>query len=258
MKNKLLFCIVIIPGFLFSQDISRVILKGVLVSDFLDVENISIINKTANNNVLTDKFGVFKLYAKENDTLIISSLAFETKKIVLKKSSFSQSLLEIHLDVQINQIDEVKIGAFKLTGDLYYDSKRIKIKPKPKPDLPKIDLSKIEITGVKTTENKAMPNTSKSLGGIDFVKLGGSLIRLLSKPQSNEETVVINFIPTIREKFPDSFFTETLQLKENDIFLFLNYSESNLPKDSNLLEKEKQLELMDFLIKMSEEFRKLK
>jgi hypothetical protein len=255
LKNKLLFCFVIIPGFVFSQDFSRVILKGVLISDFLDVESIPIFNKTANNNVLTDKFGVFKLYAKENDTLIISSLAFETKKIILKKADFENSLLEIHLDAQINEIDEVKIGAFKLTGDLFYDSKRIKIKPKLKSDLPKIDLSNIDITGVKTTENKAIPNTSKSLGGIDFIKIGGSLIGLLTNPKPKTVTVEKDFIPTIREKYSETFFLETLQLKKEEIFLFLNYCDSNLPKDRDLLEKEKQLELMEFLIKMSKQFR---
>ena len=257
MKNKILFCFAIIPGFVFCQDISRVVLKGVLISDFLDIESISVFNTTTNNNVLTDKFGVFKLYAKENDTLVISSLAFETKKVILRKSNFADSLLEIHLDVQINEIDEVKIGAFKLTGDLVHDSKRIKIKPKPKAELPKIDWTTIEITGVKTTENPSMPNTNKSLGGINFIRLGGSLIQLLSKPKSKEVTVVKNFILTIEEEYSVLFFTKTLQLKEDEITLFLNYCEANLP-NNNLLDKEKKLEQVEFLIKMGKQFRELK
>ena len=257
VKNKILFCFAIIPGFVFCQDISRVVLKGVLISDFLDIESISVLNTTTNNNVLTDKFGVFKLYAKENDTLVISSLAFETKKVILNKSNFTDLLLEIHLDAQINEIDEVKIGAYKLSGDLVYDTKRIKIKPKPKAELPKIDWANVEITGVKTTENPSMPNTNKSLGGIDFLKIGGSLIRLLVRPKSKEVTVVKNFIVTIEEEYPVLFFTETLQLKENEIILFLNYCEANFP-DNSLLEKEKKLELMEFLIKMSKQFRDLK
>jgi hypothetical protein len=60
----------------------------------------------------------------------------------------------------------------------------------------------------------------------------------------------------VKEKFTYYFFTETLGLKHEEIGLFLGYCEND-PKVKALLAPDKEIELIDFLIFKSDEYKKL-
>lgn len=214
MKIKLLLFL-LVPMLVVAQNKHLKVLRGIIFSDTLKVERITITNVSRETFSVSDDLGQFSIFASEDDEIVFSSVTFETKKIVLKNSNFSDMIFRVQLDVKMNQLEEVKIGPFKLTGDLTYDAKRIIVKPSLKVDFPKLDLSNLEITGVKTVDNAAMPNVNRSLGGIDFVKLGKGLVSLI-KGSSDFKLIkkpdFETFKSVLRNDFGENYFIEKLNV----------------------------------------------
>lgn len=264
MKNYLLLVLFCFSLASFSQNSNLKVFQGVLVCDSLKVERATITNVTSNTFNISDDLGFFSIFAKEGDTLVISSVAFDTERLILKASDFNQLIYTIHLSLNVNQLDEVKVGPYKLSGDLVYDAKRIKVKPSFKVDLPDLDIKNMEITGVKArVENLATSNVDKSINGVDFIKLGGKLVNLLGGSSSKTDSVIkskqytaTEFSTEMKKRFLPEFYEKKLNVQEDEIGLFLEYCFSEEINQKLLLEKENGLALIDFLVEKSIAFHK--
>ncbi len=261
MKQFLLLFFISFSAFVFSQNRKLEVFKGVLVCDSLKVERATITNTTLETNTISDDLGFFSIYAREGDTIVISSVAFDTERIILKAADFKKLISVIHLSLQVNQLDEVKVGAFKLSGDLVYDAKRIKVKPLIKADLSSIDFKNLEITGVKSTPNLAMPKEADIQFGMDFVKMGKKLFNLLDsddfpKPKPIKQYNLNEFVDEMKIRFTSDFYQKKLNIQDHQINLFLEYCYSEEINQKQLLEKVHSLELIDFLVEKSIAFHK--
>lgn len=118
VKNKLyviaLFCFV--SPFLFCQEI-EVLGK---VKSPLDVENIHVINKTAQKFTTTNVYGEFKITASINDTLVFSSIQHKLLSIIVDAEIITNKTLVVTLEEQLNTLDQVVVGKV-LSGDIYSD-----------------------------------------------------------------------------------------------------------------------------------------
>ncbi|WP_395062686.1 hypothetical protein [Flavobacterium sp.] len=260
MAKHILLFLIFLPMLSFSQNERLKILRAIIVSDSIQVERLSVVNVTAETFTITDDLGQFSIFAKEDDVLIISGVAFDSKEIILKNSDFKEMIFKIHVNIKVNQLDEVKIAPFKLSGDLVYDAKRIKLKPAFKVELPKLDVSKLEITGVSVrTVNMFEP---KKMNGVDFIKVGGMVADLFKgssntfKPIPEKIITYEEFVTQTKVRFSTNFFKETLKLDEDQINLFLTYSFSNEIQAKKLLDPSNGLAFMEFMIAKSEEFHK--
>mgnify|MGYP000085436195 CR=1 FL=1 len=90
------------------------------VTSSISVENIHVINKTAQVFTTTNKIGEFKITAKLNDTIIFSSIQHVPKQVRVNENVVSNQTMIVKLDEQINALDEVLVGKI-LTGDLLSD-----------------------------------------------------------------------------------------------------------------------------------------
>ncbi|CAH8283850.1 hypothetical protein EV196_103480 [Mariniflexile fucanivorans] len=89
-----------------------------------DLENIHVINKTAQIFTITNRNGEFKIVAKLNDTIMFSSLQNKPKTVVITKNILLFKALRVTLEEQINELDEVTIGKI-LTGNLLSDIQNV-------------------------------------------------------------------------------------------------------------------------------------
>lgn len=108
--------------FLFSfQSIASqsVEIKG-QVSSRASIENIHVINKTAQIFTTTNVLGEFTMIVKLNDTIMFSSIQHIPKRVVIDKNVVSSKVLAVTLQEQINQLDEIVVGKV-LTDDLQSD-----------------------------------------------------------------------------------------------------------------------------------------
>ncbi|MEP3839029.1 MAG: carboxypeptidase-like regulatory domain-containing protein [Algibacter sp.] len=117
MSRSLLFVLLILLARpTYSQTIE---LLGRVASNG-DIENIHVINNTAQVFTTTDKEGHFKISARLNDTLSFSSIQYKLKEVIITQSILDNEAVFVTLNEHINELDEVIVGKV-LTGDLLSD-----------------------------------------------------------------------------------------------------------------------------------------
>lgn len=254
---------------LFGQNVERKILKGRIVSDSIEVENLTIFNITSNVGAVTNVDGKFSIKARATDTLFIQGISFDSKKYVLTDKDFWLEELEIRLQVHITELDEIEITPYTLTGNLEEDTRRIQVYGE---GFSKIDMNiKHYEDDVRTGTpvntviyNPLSPNGST----FDFKLIGkgiGKLLGIKGNPKKNSERVfeqrrqrdvqAKSFSDHIFERFSHNFFVEILKIKHEEIAMFLQFSELP-PKDLALfLKPENELQLIEYLTKKAKEFK---
>lgn len=100
----------------FSQTVT---VKGKVDSQ-VDVENIHVINKTAQVFTITNRNGEFEITASLNDVIVFSSIQQKLKSVIVDKNVILFKALRVTLEEQINELDEVLVGKI-LTGNLHLD-----------------------------------------------------------------------------------------------------------------------------------------
>jgi len=266
-NNILLFFILVITQIGFSQGIERKVLRGKIVADSLEVENLTVYNITSNVGAITDVDGKFSINARATDTLFIQGLSYDSKRYVLTDKDFWLPVLEIKLHVKITELNEIIITPYTLTGDLKEDTKRIQVYGE---GFSKIDMRikhYEDDVRMGTPINTAMPNQFAPTG-ISFLPLINGLSSLLGvkgDPKKNSERVFEerrirdlqskSFSEHMLERFSHNFFVETLKIKNEDIPMFMSFAELNVYELSPLLKAENELKLIEYLINKSEEFK---
>ncbi|MFY8188979.1 MAG: carboxypeptidase-like regulatory domain-containing protein [Flavobacterium sp.] len=265
MKKIILASIFLFSAISFAQITTREIINGKIVADSLAIEGVTIFNKTSNKGAVSDSEGFFSLFARPNDTLIFSNVAFSSRALVLDEFDFKVKVVKVELKTKINELDEVVVSPYSLTGDLMKDTNNLKvvmIDPKTK----ELNIMNQEMNPdfYSTTENIAMLNDGTIKYGVDFTKVGKLLKKTIFKSDKKDKTehntkyFQDKIVPQIlKEKFSYHFFHETLKLKDNEIALFLNFCESD-PKIKSLLESKDEIYLIEFLINKREEFKNIK
>lgn len=264
MPNKLFFLFLIFSTTVFSQDLPRIVVKGVVVSDSLEVENITIDNATSKKVTSTDEKGNFSLMAREKDTLVFSGISFKSSVLVITAGHLNVETLKIKLKVKVNELEELIVRPYTLTGNLDADTKNLKVK------LVDLNLNTVDLATKKfeftSKTNSALKNitlgTGNDYNGVDFVALkkmiGKAIFPPKPKPKKIEFITEKIFSDAVKEEFSPQFFTKTLKLQSEEIDLFLAFCDDTSPESRNLLNPKNEFALIDFLLKKSEEYLKKK
>ncbi len=271
LKQRISFFIIvfIISQLTFSQKNERQILNGKVVADSLEVENITVFNISSNIGAITDEFGVFFIKAKETDTLLIQGLSFVSQKYILTKKDFYIQELKIHLMIKINELNEIVVSPYTLTGNLEQDMKKIKVYD----PFGSIDMSVVkyyeddkyyESPKITTAPDHFAPGGST----VDFKIIGkgiGKLLGIKGNPRKNVEAVIEDrklrdvqsksFATHIKERYSNHFFTSTLKIENDKIPSFLAYAEMSSYELVSFLKTENELQLLEYLILKSTEFK---
>lgn len=245
MKNKLgiliacLFCQIVL-----GQSNSRKSLHGQVLNDFLAIESGYVMNINANVRTFIGAGGLFDIMAKPKDTLLFSGLAFQSKKIVLTEKDCAQILFSVKLDLVNNQLKEVVVH------------KDLKVKSLDGGSQKFVDMQ-FEDDKQSTAKNTAMYSDQTIKYGTDFVRIFKDIKKLLRKKDDVEEDVIsdIAFAEYAKDNFTPDFFSKTLDLKPDEIELFLMYC-SNDAESKKYLKPEDKFQLMDFMVNKNKEFKK--
>jgi len=116
IKTKYFLVVLILPLFVFTQEVE---LRGNVYGNS-DIEGIHIINRTSQRFATTNSDGEFAIYAKHNDTLLITSVRYKQKMLLVSKTNISTRRIKIYLEEHINELNQVTVGKI-LTGDLNSD-----------------------------------------------------------------------------------------------------------------------------------------
>lgn len=259
-NNYTLLFFLLIFQLSMGQFVPREIIRGQIISDNIPIENVTIFNVSTNKGAVSDAVGYFALYAKPTDTLLFSSVIFKSKKLILTENDFKVIVLKIKLDQYINELDEVIVSPTTLTGDLEKDAKNIKVTMvDPKLNSGEISSMEMESDQFSTVKNKAMLPDGSMEYAMDFMKIGKLVGKWLTGDKPKKEVVFTSdkiFQEAVKDKFTYHFFTNTLGLKSDEIGLFLAFCDKDKSVNS-LLAVNKEIDLIDYLINKSVEYKKL-
>lgn len=226
----------------FGQTASRKLMRGWALNDSIQVDNGYVFNVTAKLKTLIGGKGYFNILVKENDTLLVSSLAFKPIKIVLTDEDLIKSLLIVKLEVFTNHLKEVVVPKTRVP---YLGSKQEII------DKPYFDDAQ------STAKNSVTPFYGIE-NGVNFIKVGRMVGDLFAKRKGLKEKLNYyeNFQEAAFNTVSQQFFINSLQLKEDEIGLFLIFCENDV-KAKRFLAAENKFSLIDFLISKNEEYKRI-
>lgn len=245
MKNKLgIFIVCVFCQFAIGQNNSRKSLHGQVLNDFLTIESGYVMNINANVRTFIGAGGLFDIMAKPKDTLLFSGLAFQSKKYVLTEKDCAEVLFKIKLDLVNNQLKEVVVH------------KELKVKSLDGNSQKYVDMQYVD-DQQSTAKNTAMYSDQTIKYGMDFVRIFKDVKKLLRKKDGVEETVIsdIAFSEYAKDNFQPEFFTKTLDLKPDEVELFLMYC-SNDPESKRYLGPDDKFQLIEFMINKNKDFKK--
>ncbi len=244
IKVSILFFF-LVSHFSFGQIGLRKKLEGQVRNDLVPVENVIVFNASSNVGTVVNQYGFFTIMARVSDTLVFSSLAFKSKKIVLSSKDFMDSKLVVKLDIFTNELAEVLIGAKKELNPIQGNTQKYV-------DMKFFDDEK------SSPKNRTMPPNGTIENGTDFVRIYKDVLGVLRKknPQKTDFYKETSFSEVVMNKVNYSFFSNTLHLKDDEIKLFLIYCEND-SKSRVLMQPSEEFKLMDFLITKNEEYKKI-
>jgi len=234
----------LLSQFANSQETSRKLLHGQAINDSIKVENIVIFNITAKLGTVVKTNGYFDIKARENDTLVFSSLLFKSKRIVLSADDVKASEIKVKLQTFTNQLAEVIIDSKKGNKPISGNKQDI------------VDKKYVD-DAQSSPKNTTLPSNVTE-NGMDFVRIYKDVVKLLKKnnPKRNDLTSTTTFTELVMRKIRYSFFNSTLKLHDDEIKLFLLYCENDSKVDK-VMNSKSDFELMDFLIEKNIEYKKL-
>ena len=238
MKQLLLFIFFIHSSFAaICQD--RRPLKGQLLYKNTKVVAANVVNNTAQTNTITDSEGAFEIDVLLGDEIIFSSVQYRIRSVKITEDILSKNRLVVSVNENINELKEVVV-----TTD----------------DVEKfLDLKEEEFKGFDYEKDKSSKLVNKAYNdrqlsdGIDFVNIAKLLARAFGNKSSDEQMRMkpSEILPLV---FEDDFFAVDLGLDKSQIISFLEFIDNRM-KTGELLKKDKEFQLIDFLINESKEFK---
>ncbi|WP_243698910.1 hypothetical protein [Flavobacterium sandaracinum] len=246
MKTKIvLLCLIFFSQFTFGQNENRKSLHGQFTNEFALVDNGYVFNLNSKTRTFISNQGFFDILAKAKDTLLVSSPAFKSKKIVLEDKDFIKPLFVVLLEAQTTLLKEVIVKG------------KTDIKPAIGNSQGIVDIEFID-DAKSSPINRTMPLNGTIENGMDFVRIFKMVSKVFKKDVAVTEgsNALVDFSDVVSKGLDRYFFTNTLKLKSEEIELFLDYCENDA-KSKTLLKQEDEFMLIDFLITKNEEFKRI-
>ncbi len=246
--------------FAFCQSTDRVEVTGKIIVSIGDVEGVTVFNASSNKGTITNAKGEFKIKVALNDKIEVSALQFIPFKLSINQDVIDSNTLKVYLVERVNNLDEVVILPYGLTGFLQVDTKNtIVMKPVSFSfgSFNDFDMSDDYHSGV---ENIAIAQSPKYLA--DFGQILKLIVPSLFKKRSKEEkraalTTAMKEpeVSKLFEEFQDEYFNNNYGIPKDKVGAFILFLE-NESFDVTLLRPENEMKLIEALQKKSKLFLK--
>ena len=201
----------------------------------------NVINNTSQEATITNEDGEFEIKVKLNDRLLFSSVQYQIRSLIISKEILQKSRIVIDVNEKVTELDEVVIGPENTEKFL---------------DLKEEEFKKIDYNFDKSTriENQIL-QSGRFNNGINFINLYKAIAKTNTQ---EEESMSLSYKPSnlLREVYDDSFFISNLGIPMEKISEFLLFCDEKFPSKF-LFKKSNEFQLIDFLVKQSDKFKKI-
>lgn len=229
----------------------REFLAGKIATQHGELPFINIINLSSDMGTTNNSNGEFEIYVAEKDTLLFSSVQFESQEIIITRAVLEKGFLSVFLVEKIEELKEVSISDIDLSGNLATDLDYI-------PTLTQADLGfpmsdRPELTSIER-KLKAASNVNTSSkrnpAGLINVSLDGILNRINGRTEKLQKAAANEDLSQIVDEgvtaMPASFFSD-IGISQERLRDFVYYCAED-GRLQSLLPKFKRLELAQFYI----------
>ena len=210
-----------------------------------NVISANVVNNTSRQATITDDEGEFEMLVKLNDRLVFSSVQYQIRSVIVNKEILQRSRLVIDVNEKVTVLDEVVVSPENT--EKFLDLKEEEFK-RTYYNFDKSSKVENQILKAGTFNN-----------GLNFINLYKMIAKSSSKSgEIDKQLSNVNYKPSnlIREVYDDAFFVKNLGLKKQNISEFLLFCDDKFPSKF-LFKKSNEFQLLDFLIKQSDKFKKV-
>jgi len=266
-KKLLLLLFIVTAPTIFAQDIDRTKVSGKIhVPEGEDSEGISVYNISSQKGTITNADGTFEIEIAENDRLQITALQYQSFTVVVDRGIVERKQMNVFLNPSVNQLEEVVVRPYDLTGNINVDVKKIPTYSITK-DLGLFNYNlkygddlqpdaQTKVAG-NAAEEALQGNGLKN--GANILGILGGVAQLLFpkgekisfvEPREAQSGISIN----IQQRFSKDFIAANFGIPEENAVDFLFYAQEN-GLDQGLLKPENEMQLMEFLFQKSKEYK---
>ena len=238
MKNTVfLWFLLLLSVLVFGQERKPII--GQLLYKNTKVVAANVVNNTAQINTITDSDGMFEIDVAIGDEIIFSSVQYQIRAVKVTPEIMKKNRMVVSVEENIRELREVVVTTEDVERFLY--------------------LKEEEFKGFDYERDKSSKLVNRAVrdqvltNGLDFVNIAKLFAKAFAG-KTQEEKLRMKPSEVLPLVFEDSFFVNDLQLKNDEVIGFLDYIDGQM-KTSALLKKEKQFQLIDYLINMSEKYK---
>ena len=259
LKNSVVFifflfvCAVSMAQTSFSKN-----LEGKAVSKNNGVADVHIMNISANKATITDEEGNFIITVTLGDTLLFSAVQFKRKTLVISSAILESKFISVSLEEFVNELDEVVVRPFDLSGDLAEDMKQLQIG----------QVVSATSLGLPNAHVKPLMQSERQLRTAAGPKFHPLMIlsppidpiinaisgrtKMLKKRVARDKKELR--LQGVRNSVADSLFLTQLRIPKEKIDDFMYFCEADETFDT-LVRSDDKIAIWDFLLKKSAAYR---
>ncbi len=263
-KTIILFAFVFFTQSNVAQVIERVEIKGVVSANKTDVFGVTVYNTSSEKGTITNEKGEFTIKVAENDQIELSSILFKDFEVTISKEEIDAKYLHVYLVEMVNNLDEVLLWKYDLTGVLEKDISDVKVfNTNLDVGMSSIDISKYDFSDdYKTAAPNIITRQGQYYNMIDFIevfKLVGKLFKRKNKKKKEPyyPSITNSKKLSLQDRYTPDFYISNYNIKPDKVQAFISYLESNNFNKTLLLPKN-EMKLLEFLTLKSTEFLALK
>jgi len=246
----LTFIFMLVTIIVSSQE-KRIKLNGTIKYNAKALENINVINKTQKTGSVSNSKGEFTVYAIKGDSVEFSSIEYQNRTIEITEHIISENYITVYLEPGFNELDEVAI-----LQNMRLGVDDISVQQNTKLDIDEMDLAQAPDSKDLSGYNTQLTNGMDLVGIYNLLTKNKRAKKRTENDIKNEIDFIKRELPnTLRTTYGDDFFTEWLNLENDEIYEFLDFCQAN---GLGELYDSDEIYIKDFLIKQSVVFNQIK
>ncbi len=220
----------------------REIIRGQVLYRGNFVVNENVINVVTEEVTITDEGGSFAIPVMVGDRLVFSAVNYQLKVVEITPEILQNRRLVVEVVEKVQELQEVVVTPEDQEKFLEVRNEEFKG-------------FEYEIDRQTRVQNIALDESVRGMqDGLNFVNIFKALFKSREK-EGGTDKEPIKLSDVLRQVYEDRFFVEDLEVPKEQIGAFLAYCDAKIPP-RELIRKENEFQLIDFLVVQSTEFRK--
>ncbi len=198
-------------------------LEGKVTNLDKGIADVHVMNTSSNRATITDAEGRFSISTKLNDTILFSAVQYKRMSLVISRAMLESRSIIVPLEEFINELDEVVVRPYNLSGDLSRD-------------MNSLNKEKVYVASTLGLPNAYVKPITQAERKLNEATTGGGLVPLnpiinaisgrtkyLKKVLASQEKYARTI--RVREYYADSLFVKYLKIPKNKIEDFMYFCE---------------------------------